>query len=424
MLVTARVVCTLAALALVLPTLLSGAAPVDQQFWVRAHRLAQLGDIGEWPQDLYQPVVRVRGERRTFFPPADVGTRTIAADALAGAAEWAGANGSVALLVLHRGVIQHEQYWEGMSGDALFPVRAITRSLMALAYGTAVADGTVVLDAPVSAHLDEWRDDLRGRITVRQLMHNVSGLEELPINALEIPKGLAAAERLRFIEASATDKNTLLTLSNDFAAAALSFDRVHAPGTRFSFSNANSQLLGVVFERALGTDVERWFEQTFWRHVAAAEGEFYLDREGGMPAVYCCFRATPRDVLRAGALLVTDGIVDGRRVLPVGWLNEMRKTSEANSLYGLQLWSGRATAGQRQYNTNPAQGVFHSEAYATDDVIWLEGGGGRTVWAVPSEQLVIVRLGRSVPGWDASFLLNTVMRGLVEAGATGNQLGD
>ena len=56
--------------------------------------------------------------------------------------------------------------------------------------------------------------------------------------------------------------------------------------------------------------------------------------------------------------------------------------------------------------------MAHGEPYDTDDVIWMEGGGGRTIWAIPSQELVIVRLGRASPDWDASMLPNTILRGL------------
>jgi len=50
-------------------------------------------------------------------------------------------------------------------------------------------------------------------------------------------------------------------------------------------------------------------------------------------------------------------------------------------------------------------------------VIWMEGGGGRTLWAIPSEQLVVLRLGRQSKDWDASYLPNTLLRG-TRGGAT------
>jgi hypothetical protein len=68
--------------------------------------------------------------------------------------------------------------------------------------------------------------------------------------------------------------------------------------------------------------------------------------------------------------------------------------------------------GVREYATGSKRGVPHGEPYDADDVIWMEGGGGRTVWAIPSRELVIVRLGRAAPGWDAAVLPNLLLRGL------------
>jgi CubicO group peptidase (beta-lactamase class C family) len=399
-------------------TLLVGGATVvgvlvaDWPFWKRVIAVVQLPDSGEWPESFYQPVARIGGAPRDFFPAAAAGAESIEPAALEAAAQWAADNETVALLVLHRGVVQLERYWQGMSAEQLFSGRAMSRSLLGLVYGFAVAEGRVSLDDPVEKFLPEWRGQARGQITVRQLLQNVSGLEEVPLNVVNAPPDAAGPVRAFHLLRSFLGKNSRLSLGSDFAAVALSFKLAHAPGTRFAFSNANSQLLGVILERATGEPFERYVEQRLWRHVAAGAGEFYMDRAGGMPAVYCCFRATPRDFLRVGALLASDGRAGGTPVLPPGWLQQMRATSSVNPLYGLQLWSGSPRAGTREYATGSGRGVTHGEPYVTDDILWMEGGGGRAVWAIPSQDLVIVRLGRASPAWDAAVLPNTLLRGL------------
>jgi CubicO group peptidase (beta-lactamase class C family) len=389
-----------------------GIVAADWPFWQRVLRLAQLPDSGEWPESFYQPVSRIEGEARGFFPVAAADATSVDPAALEAAARWAGENESVALLVLHRGVVQLERYWQGMGPEQLFSGRAMSRSLIGLAYGFAVADGKLGLDDPVERFLDEWRGETRGQITIRQLMQNVSGLEEVPLNVVDAPPDASAPVRFVYLARGFLGKNARLALDADFASVALSFHLAYPPGTRFAFSNANSQLLGVILERATGEPFESYVERRLWRPVAAGPGEFYMDRTRGMPAVYCCFRASPRDFLRLGALLLSDGRAGGQQVLPPGWVEQIRSTSRINPLYGLQVWSGRAAAGTREYATGSGRGVPHGEAYLTDDVVWMEGGGGRTIWAVPSEQIVIVRLGRASPGWDASVLPNTVLRGL------------
>lgn len=394
-----------------------GIVAADWPFWKRVFAIVQLPDTTEWPEWFYQPVTPVQGASRTELPVAAAADPSIDPAALEAAADWAGQHETVALLVLHRGEIQLERYWQGMTADQLFSGRAMSRSLIGLAYGSAVAEGRVALDDPVSKYLTEWAGEPRGAITIRQLMQNTSGLEEVPLNVVNAPPGSSAPVRFFYMARSFLGKNARLSLASDFEAVALSFELAHEPGTRFAFSNANSQLLGVILERATGEPFERWFENHVWRRVAAGRGEFYMDREGGMPAVYCCFRASPRDFLRLGALLVDDGRAGGEQVLPPGWVATLRGTSSVNPLYGLQFWSGRARAGTREYATGSGRGVPHGEDYVTDDVIWMEGGGGRTIWAIPSKQLVIVRLGRASPGWDASVLPNLVLRGLREPDA-------
>ncbi len=401
--------------ALVLLLGVSGAIGIlaaDWPFWQRVLRLAQLPDAGEWPESFYEPVVRIEGRPRAFFPIASANETSIDPAALEAAARWAGEHDSVALLVLHRGVVQLERYWQGMGPEQLFSGRAMSRSLLGFAYGFAVADGQLSLDDPVERFLGEWRGEPRGRITIRQLMQNVSGLEEVPLDVAEAPADAPAPARFARLARNFLGKHARLALGADFAAVALSFELVYPPGTRFAFSNANSQLLGVILERATGEPFERYIEQRLWQRVAAGAGEFYMDRARGMPAVYCCFRASPRDFLRLGALLAADGRAGDEQVLPAGWVAQMRATSRINPLYGLQLWSGRALAGTREYVAGSGRGVQHGEPYLTDGVVWMEGGGGRTIWAVPAEQLVIVRLGRAARGWDASVLPNTLLRGL------------
>ena len=372
---------------------LVGVLTADWGFWHRYLTLPK--DPGEWPESFYEPRARIDGGGGEFFAPTTPDAAGLDGAALEAAARWAEANNSVALIVLRHGQVVLERYWQGMSAEQSFSGRAMSRSLVGFAYGFAVADSALRLDDAIGKFLPEWADSPRGLITVRQLLQNVSGLEEVPLSA-----------------GGPFSKNTRLSLGTDFARTALSFRLQHETGGRFALSNANAQLLGVILERATGQPYARYVEQRIWKPIGGGQADFYLDRLNGMPAVYCCFRALPRDFARLGQLLVDDGAVAGRQVLPRGWVAQMRQTTGVNPLYGFQIWSGRANAGVREYTVGAGVGVKHGEAYLTDDVIWMEGGGGRTIWAIPSRQLVIVRLGRASKSWDASVLPNTLIRGL------------
>ena len=398
-------------------SMLAGWIAADWPFWRRVVALAQLSDRGEWPESFYQPVARIAGRPAAFFEIAAPGERSIAAPALDAAAKWAEANNSVALLVLHQGKVQLERYWQGFSGDQLFSGRAMSRSLLGFMYGFAVADGKLKLDDPAGRYIDAWRDDPRGQITLRQLLHNTSGIEGLAPSSP--PAGASGLQKAWSTAKGFLGKDSRLALGSDFASAAESFDVQEKPGTHFALSNAGAQLLGIALERATGMDYERYVQQRLWAPLGAVPAEFYMDRNAGMPAVYCCTRATAHDWLRLGSLLITDGALTTdpghapAQIIPRGWVAEIARTTPVNPLYGLQMWSGRAKAGFREYVQGSGIGVRHGEDFAADDVIWMEGGGGRTIWAVPSQQLVIVRLGRTSKTWDGSVLPNTLLRGII-----------
>ncbi|MGB8327818.1 MAG: serine hydrolase [Steroidobacteraceae bacterium] len=381
--------------------------------WPFLKRVISLPDgPGEWPESFYQPVAAIDGGSGGFFPTALPGERTVADPALEAAAQWAGDHGSVALLVLHHGSLQLERYWHGVSGDRLVSGRAMSRSLVSLAYAEAVAKGLVDLADPAEKYLPEWRGDPRGQITVRELLQATSGLEELPLDIEASDPDAPLPQRWLARIRSLTGRNSRLMLDPDFGKVALSFKLAHEPGARFAMADANPQLLGVILERATGRDYERWIEEKIWRPLGASHAEFYMDRANGMPAAYCCFRATPHDWLRLGALLADDGRVLGRPVLPPGWIRRMAVTSRANPLYGLQVWSGKAPAGLREYVPGSGRGVRATEAFVADDTVWMEDAGGRTIWAIPSLELVIVRLGGASAAWDGAVIPNTIVRGI------------
>ena len=391
-----RRVAVAAAVAAVIAAL-AAALFVDWRFWYRWHTLPE--DPGEWPASYYQPVVEVPGNAGEFFPAADAEALTINAGALEAAADWAEQHNSVALLVLHRRVIQLERYWRDIGPDSLFTGRAMTRSLLPPLVAVAMQEGAIEsLDDPVGRYLPDWSGDARGGITVRQLLRNLSGLENPPLAGDPDPYS----------------KNARISLSSDFRAAALDFDLENAPGEFFAFSNANAQLVGAVLESATGEAYEDYLNSRLWAPLGAGSAQLYMDRPGGMPAVYCCYRATPRDWLRYGAALEADGRVGGRQLWPAGWVGEMTTASAIYPNYGYQIWVGNPPETGRRYVQDRELAAPHGPPIGADGVFFLEGGGFRTMYVIPGEELVILRLGYFHPDWLTSTLPNLVLDGLNE----------
>jgi CubicO group peptidase (beta-lactamase class C family) len=385
------------ALAVVAALLLGAVASViDWRFWYRWHTLPE--DAGEWPASYYQPIAEVPGDPKPFFPVAREGERTIDPAALEAAAEWAQGHNSAALLVLHRGVVQMERYWQDIESDSLFTGRAMTRSLIPPLFAIARDEGTIdSLEDPIGRYLPEWRDDPRGDISIRNLLFNLSGLENAPLAGDPDPD----------------NKNSRLALGGDFRKAALAFELEDQTGEFFALSNANGQVLAAVLESATGEAYEDYLNSRLWAPLGADSAYLYMDHPGGMPAVYCCYRATPRDWLRYGAALLNDGRVNEQQIWPAGWVEEMTTPSDYYPLYAYQIWTGNPAPGQQRiYSESMELTAPHGVGIRADRFFYLEGGGYRTMVVLPDHDLVILRLGYYDANWTTSALPNLILGGM------------
>lgn len=331
--------------------------------WPFLHRLWQLpADVSGWRESVAVPTVTIGGAGARSFPAAAQGGQTIDVASLEQAAREAEANASAALLVLHRGVLQLERYWQGVTRDTLYPLESLSRALLGIAYGRALDDGSIdSLDAPIEQWLPEWYGEPRGSITIRQLLWNVSGLETPPDEGWR--GRLGKAGRLQF--------------GTTFERTALSYRAAHEPGTHFALARVDAQLAALILARASDESYATYIDRSVWQTGRAGRAEFALDRPRGTAAAFDGLRATAADVLRMGALLALDR----------GWAGEMARGSLPNPHYGLQA-SGLAGDGL------------------------LLSGDGRAVWIWPDEQLVIVRLGEATPGWDTASWAETLLRNL------------
>jgi CubicO group peptidase (beta-lactamase class C family) len=328
--------------------------------------------------------------RQLPLPGADRLTDTTAFDA---ALAYAEDMQSYSLLVWHRGQLLLEKYMNGGSAQTRAESASMHKSVMAMVVGHALADGLLGdLDDPVDKYLKEWAEDERGRITLRQLLQMSSGLSTLS------REGGLLSEASRF-SLGLFPERLLLTRQLQ-----------RPPGTAFEYLNVNSNLMGLVLSRVLDKRYSEYLSEKIWQPLGAADAYVVAHRPGGFITTASSLLATPRDWLRLGIMLANDGVMDGRRVLPEGWLARMITPSPLNPNYGLQIWLSHPYAPQRYYygaGVGPA--VPASEPFLAEDMFFFDGWGGQRVYVSPAEQLVIVRTGRARTDWDDSRLPNLVL---------------
>ena len=351
----------------------------------------------EPPAWYYWPDAVIEGDSKAFLPAARAGATTIPASTLTAMGKWSEERKSNALIVVHKGRVQLELYWNGTKSDDLLNGRAITRSVTPMALGFAIEDGKLSLDDPIGKYITEWKTDLRGKITVRQLAQNVSGLE-----VADQPAGDQIKD----------NKDLCLVYCGDIVRAVLAYDYVIEPGTKFEVAQENMQLLALVIERAMGIPIQEIVSKRIWQPMGGMKATFQFDRHVGKARTMCCMRATARDWTRLGLLVANEGKWIDRQVIPKSWIETMVAPSANNPNFGLGLWLGSPFVAKRTYFEGTPGVIPQSEPYLANDVRIMEGGGFRVVYAVPSQDLVIFRHGPGVPDWDGAYLVNTAIRGI------------
>ena len=111
--------------------------------------------------------------------------------------------------------------------------------------------------------------------------------------------------------------------------------------------------------------------------------------ETGTPVCSSYLWATPRDWAALGLLALQDGVWEGTRLLPEGWMAQSTTNVVAaegeGEPYGLSWWLNSRGDGSLRFPELPA------------DAYWMSGHDGQRVYVVPSADLVVVRMGFS-PG--------------------------
>ncbi|MDX2145148.1 MAG: serine hydrolase [Rhodospirillaceae bacterium] len=387
----------------------------NRVYWDRYFAVAALGGSGD--TDVYEPTEDVPGAHDGFIAVAPEAERTIPAQTLEVARDYAAKNRSSSLLIWHKGKLQSADYWGGAQ-DTPVNSRSLHKMLGGLLIGAAIKDGHIAsLDDPTAKYIVAWRGTPKEKITIRNVLQMSSGLMWFRGGG---PYSLASR---RYIDPE-WDRLLVENVPLEFP-----------PGSAYDYSDITADVMPHIIEGATKKRYAEYLGDAILKPIGAAGGKIWVNREGGMPHGGCCLMLPPETWLRIGVMVLNYGAVAGREVLPSWWVTEMRKPSRNNPHFGLMTWLGQPYTQRRLFhrpnspnNAAPRPGAFHSEPYLADDLFLFDGMNGQIVYMVPSQDLVIVRTGLrpppNQPEWDNSALPNMILRGLGVGGpkATPRQL--
>lgn len=278
--------------------------------------------------------------------------------------------GTKAIVIMRDGAIIAERYADGYSADTRLISWSAAKSVINAFLGVLVRQGKLTLDSP--ALVPEWQgaDDPRRAITVTQLMRMTSGLALDETNS-----GFDPSTRMLYTEP-------------DMAGFVAHAGLIAPPGTRFHYSSPGTLLLSRIVRDQIGgspADVGAFARRELFAPLGMGDVTIEFD-DAGTPIGSTYMYATARDWARFGLLYLDDGIANGKRILPEGWVDfsAMLTPGENPEGYAAGFFTNR---GSSYYGARRVQGGMPADSF------FASGTLGQRIVIMPAQHLVVVRFG-------------------------------
>jgi CubicO group peptidase (beta-lactamase class C family) len=324
----------------------------------------------------------------------------------------AGAGNIHALVVERRGALVAELYRSGrdrpisvhyginnpfgtpthFDADTLHDTRSISKSIVSLLYGIALAKGrapavdTPVLELQPSLSPPWGRSE---RVTMGQLLSMSSGLDWADGGA-----SLFKSDEIRLFWKSDQDR---FVLERPIATR---------PGTKFNYNGGGTTVLANALVRLSGKPLVELAREDLLAPLGIDHFEWTEDLHGrALP--FAGLRLRPRDMLKLGRLVNARGMWRGRQIVPADWIAESLRPRVSTGwkfaslngkpmAYGYQWWLGQVAWGGRELDWAAAV-----------------GNGGQRILVVPELELSIALTGGDYDDIQIYLVENRVLRALV-----------
>lgn len=297
-------------------------------------------------------------------------------------------------LVLHRGRIVFERYFNGMSERTLHLSQSMAKSVTAAAAGCLAAQGVLDPEAQVTHYLPELAATAYQGATLQQVLDMTTGVRfnedytdpHSDVGRIDVASGWKPQPP------GARDFpdhmwELILSLTT----------REHAHGERFVYRSIETDVLAFCMERAAGRRLPQLVSELLWQPMGAAESAcFTLDR-AGYALADGGLNATLRDYARFGSLYLNNGHFNGRQIVPATWIRATQTGDHA--LFG------------EPYTLTTPNGAYRNQFWIEDvsrPVIMCRGVFGQLIYIDAARDLVVVKLSSWPDFLNVEFGIDTL----------------
>ncbi|RRN76259.1 class C beta-lactamase-related serine hydrolase, partial [Pseudoxanthomonas sp. SGD-10] len=210
-------------------------------------------------------------------------------------------NKTVAFLIIKNDSIQYEKYFNQYDEESIVASFSMAKSVTSMLIGCAIDDGLIKsVDEPVTKYIPELEKNGFGKVSIEHLLQMTSGL--------------------KFNEGYTNPFGDVATFyyGTNLRKAISKMKLKEEPGTHFEYLSGNTQLLGLVLERALkDKTISQYLEEKIWKPLEMEyPASWSMDRKkNGIEKTFCCLNARARDFAKLGRLYLHKGNWNGKQLI-------------------------------------------------------------------------------------------------------------
>ena len=268
--------------------------------------------------------------------------------------------GTLAFLLIRNDTILYENYFHDRDQSSIVPSFSMAKSFTSALIGCAIQDGLIQsVEEPVTNYIPELKKNGFDKVKIKHVLQMTTGLKfnESYINPFGQVAGFYYGQKLR--------------------KQVYKLKLAYEPGTKFEYKSGNSEVLGLVLERALkGKTITAYLQEKIWTPLQMEyDASWSIDqKKDGIEKTFCCLNARARDFAKFGKLYLNKGNYNGKQVIPAEWVAQSTKadlTEGGASGYKYQWWLEK-------------NGNYRAQGFL-----------GQYIYVCPKKNIVIVKLSKS-----------------------------
>ena len=291
-----------------------------------------------------------------------------------------------AFVFWHDGKVVYDKYEKG-DEETLHLLWSMSKSISSFLLGIAQDKGYLKISDPLikyyKTEIDKMPKDQKlhySKLKVDHFLHMASGLDWN-----------------EFYEADPFNSHVVNMLYaktlGDVASYVLQTPARYAPGERFYYSSGDTNVFMDVLKKSLPKEQQSTFPWDWFFNPMGIEAIFEMDGSGTFIGSSYAYMKT-KDLLKLGLLIMNKGEYEGKRIVSEDYINyainlspyqKERCLEDSYMTYGAQIWlNHKCDDGRVPFKDVP------------DDLVMFLGHGGQSVFVIPSQKIIAVRIARDV----------------------------